>query len=74
MPARRSSTASTIATRLESSPEVARRGDCALLGATSACTSATSGRRPSRVTVTQVPGDRVRMPGEEQRRWGRPAR
>ena len=45
----------TMATRLASRPCVARRGDGMLLGAMSAWTSATSGRRPSRVTVTQVP-------------------
>ena len=33
-----------------------RRGTSAVAGQTSVCTSATSGRRPSSVTVTQVPG------------------
>ena len=50
------STASTIATREESSPEVVRRGRSAAVWVTSACTSASSGRRPSMVTATQVPG------------------
>ena len=56
-PARRSSTASTIATRLPSTPDVARRGSgCPAPARPGACTSLTSGRRPSSVTVTQVPG------------------
>src|SRR5690606_38507902 len=55
-PSRRSSTASTIATRYGSSPEEVRRGCGASVGPTSACTSAGSGRVPSTVTVTQVPG------------------
>ena len=50
------STASTIATREESSPDVVRRGRSAGVGVTRACTSASSGRRPSIVTATQVPG------------------
>ncbi len=50
------STASTIATREESSPDVVRRGRSAGAGVTSACTSASIGRRPSMVTATQVPG------------------
>ena len=56
IPTRLPSTASTIATRLDSSPEVVRRGCGAFDGPTSACTSASSGRRPSIMTVTQVPG------------------
>ena len=55
-PARRSSTPSIMAIRAESRPLVTRRGCGALDGAISACTSVTSGRRPSTVTVTQVPG------------------
>ena len=35
---------------------------------TSACSSASSGRRPSIVTVTQVPGHRLLVPGGEQPR------
>ena len=45
-----------IASRDASRPLDVRRGDGSVEGATSACTSATSGRRPSRVTVTHVPG------------------
>ena len=37
-------------------PDVVRRGRSAGERVTSACTSASSGRRPSMVTVTQVPG------------------
>ena len=51
-----SSTASIIDTRDVSRPEVVRRGEGIWLSTVSACTSATSGRRPSRVTVRQVPG------------------
>ena len=51
-----SRTARTIATRdAVEAVACARRGDGGCCGAMSACTSATSGRRPSRVTVTQVP-------------------
>ena len=50
------STASTIATRDESSPLVVRRGRSAAVWVTRACTSASSGRRPSIVTATHVPG------------------
>ena len=53
----------------------ARRGVASVERATSACTSATSGRRPSRVTVTQVPGTGLGAPGQEQPgRVGQPAR
>ena len=45
-----------MASRDASRPLDVRRGDGSVDGATSACTSATSGRRPSRVTVTHVPG------------------
>ena len=55
-PSRRWSTASTMASRLLSTPLVVRRGLGTALGATSDCTSTTSGRRPSSVTVRQVPG------------------
>ena len=65
-PARLASTARIIATRAESRPLVARRGVGISLLATSACTSAISGRRPSRVTVTQVPGTVRRAAGQEQ--------
>ena len=65
-PARLSRTAMIIASRDASSPLEVRRGDGSVDGATSACTSATSGRRPSSVTVTQVPGDRVVARRQEQ--------
>ena len=42
-------------TRELSSPLVARRGCELALSASRDCTSASSGRRPSRVTVMQVP-------------------
>ena len=45
-----------MAVREWSTPEVVRRGDPALVGATSAWISTGMGRRPSRVTVAQVPG------------------
>ena len=45
-----------MASRLLSTPLVVRRGLGTALGATSDCTSTTSGRRPSSVTVRQVPG------------------
>ena len=60
--ARLSSTARIMLTRAESSPEVARRGVARADLVTSACTSVTSGRRPSRVTVTQVPATSVVRP------------
>jgi hypothetical protein len=44
-----------MATREESSPEVVRRGRSSGEAVTSAWTSASSGRRPSMVTATQVP-------------------
>ncbi len=47
-------------TRDASSPEVTRRGMSSVDGATSVCTSLSSGRRPSSVTVTQVPGTALR--------------
>ena len=50
------STARIIATREESMPDVVRRGRSSGEGVTSACTSASRGRRPSMVTATQVPG------------------
>ena len=64
--ARRSVTASTIETRAASRPDVVRRGVVRLELATSACTSATSGRRPSSATVTQVPGTGVAASRKEQ--------
>ncbi len=45
-----------MAVREWSTPEVVRRGEPALVGATSAWISTGMGRRPSRVTVAQVPG------------------
>jgi len=54
-PARRCRTASTMPTRAASSPEVVRLGTSSTDVPTRACTSAGSGRRPSSVTVTQVP-------------------
>ena len=46
-----------MATLLPSTPWVVRRGYFSDAdGATSACTSESRGRRPSIVTVTQVPG------------------
>ncbi len=56
---RRSSTASTMATRAASSPLTARRGAGRLVGATSACSSPSSGRLPSTTTVTAVPATPV---------------
>ena len=56
MPACCCSTARIIATREPSMPEVVRRGRSSGDGVTSACTSASIGRRPSIVTATQVPG------------------
>ena len=54
-PARRCNTASSMATREPSRPEVARRG-CAVLDLSSrAWTSASSGLRPSTVTLRHVP-------------------
>ena len=61
-----SSTASIIETREVSRPEVVRRGEGICESTVSACTSATSGRRPSRVTVRQVPGTGHVAPGQEQ--------
>ena len=62
--ARRCRTASTIASRPLSRPLVVRRGLVSTDGIARACTSATSGRLPSIVTVTQVPGT-------ASRRWDR---
>ena len=55
-PACRSSTASTWARRPPSTPWAVRRGDGALLGTTSACTSTSSGRCPSSTGATTEPG------------------
>src|SRR5450759_3689225 len=44
-----------MATRAASRPDVPRRGAASGEAATKACTSASSGRRPSSVTVTHVP-------------------
>jgi hypothetical protein len=52
---RLATTACTIETRPLSRPWVARRGVGECVAVTSACTSASRGRRPSSVTVTQVP-------------------
>ena len=72
IPARRSSTARTIATRLRVEPAGGRgAGWSRRSGATSAWTSATSGRRPSRVTVTQVPGHAAARAGTGTARSGR---
>ena len=49
-------TARIIATRDPSTPDVVRRGRSAGESATSAWTSARSGRRPSMATDTAVPG------------------
>ena len=49
-------TATIIAIREPSRPDVVRRGRSAVAGVTRACTSARIGRRPSRTTLTQVPG------------------
>ena len=54
-PAWRWSTARTMSTRERSTPETVRRGRSSGDGVSSACTSASSGRRPSIVTATQVP-------------------
>ena len=64
-----SRTASIIETREVSRPEVVRRGEGICESTVSACTSATSGRRPSRVTVRQVPGT-----GSSRRVRNRPRR
>ena len=47
-----------MARREPSTPDVVRRGRSCDAGATSDCTSASSGRRPSIVTATQVPATR----------------
>ena len=52
---RRSSTASSIATREESTPFTTRRGIGAWVATMSACTSTGRARRPSIAMVTQVP-------------------
>jgi hypothetical protein len=69
MPALRSSTASSIATRLPSTPFTTRRGCGAFDFTTSACTSTGSARRPSRAMVTQVPAS-APMPWERNRPLG----
>ena len=55
----RASTASTSASRLRSTPFATRRGGTISLGATSACTSTSSGRDPSIAHSTTEPGARV---------------
>ena len=45
-----------MATRCASSPCATRRGEPKRMRSTSACSSTSSGRRPSRVTVTMLPG------------------
>ena len=59
-------TARIIATREESTPDVVRRGRSAGCAATRAWTSASSGRRPSRATDTQVPATGLVVAVEEQ--------
>src|SRR4029450_13689313 len=56
MRAPRSSTATRMASRPASSPWAVRRGTATPVGTTSAWTSVTSGRRPSRLTVQATPG------------------
>ena len=55
MPTRFSSTARIRLTRLVSTPATVRRGLVRYDGATSACTSTSSGRDPSTVAVTADP-------------------
>ena len=68
MPAWRCSTASSIARRLRSSPTERRRGFGTCAVSTSACTSTSSGRVPSCVTITHEPGDLRVVLRQEQRR------
>jgi len=56
MRALRSSTATRMASRPASRPCAVRRGTATPVGTTSAWTSVTSGRRPSRLTVQATPG------------------
>ena len=60
------STATIIAIREPSSPDVVRRGRSAVAGVTSACTSARIGRRPSSDHADAGAGDRLVVPGDEQ--------
>jgi hypothetical protein len=69
MPARFSSTASTIATRAPSTPLTMRRGFGPEPGSVSACTSTGRARRPSMAIVTQVPV-RVTVAEEQGARVG----
>ena len=62
----RASTASTSASRLRSTPLATRRGGTSSVGATSACTSTSSGREPSIAQSTTEPG-RARGLGDEAR-------
>ena len=55
----RARTASTSARRLRSTPLARRRGGTSSVGATSACTSTSSGREPSIEHRTTEPGSRV---------------
>ena len=67
-PAWRLTAASSIATRLASSPCAMRRGAPKRMRSTSACSSISSGRPPSRVTVTMLPGAGSRSARQEDRR------
>ena len=66
-PAWRASTASTSASRLRSTPLATRRGGTSSVGATSACTSTSSGREPSIAHSTTEPGARVASLDEARR-------
>ena len=63
----RASTARTSASRLRSTPFATRRGGTSSLGATSACTSTSSGREPSIAQSTTEPGARVASFDEARR-------
>ena len=67
-PAWRFAAASSIARRLASRPCATRRGAPKRMRSTSACSSISSGRPPSRVTVTMLPGAGFRGAREEDRR------
>ena len=64
----RCSTASSSARRLASNPTATRRGIMPCASSMSACTSTSSGRLPSRATVTTLPGTGVRVTRQEDRR------
>ena len=67
-PACRFITASSMATRWASSPCATRRGEPKRMRSTSACSSTSSGRRPSRVTVDDAARRRRAGARQEDRR------